>query len=75
MSLVRPPRSHAVWPVRFTSVDEDRSTSSTYDKSADDAIVAQREGVRRLSLEDRLRQNDSMSRFRAEALRSRQKRT
>lgn len=38
------------------------------------AGAAQREASRRLSLQDRFRQNDSMSRFRVEAMRSRRRR-
>lgn len=37
----------------------------------EEAAALQREASRRLSLEERFRQNDSMSRFRAEALQSR----
>ncbi|MBI1844326.1 MAG: hypothetical protein HYR89_06920 [Actinobacteria bacterium] len=48
---------------------------SWFDEHNEDAARAQREGTRRLSIEDRFRQNDSMSRFRAEALGSRRKRT
>lgn len=49
----------------------DQSDSTVGTNSAnEEAALAQREGARRLSLEERFRQNDSMSRFRAEATRS-----
>lgn len=41
----------------------------------DDASMTQRKASRLLSIEDRFRQNDSMSRFRLEALRSRERRS
>ena len=40
-------------------------------RNDEDNVSAQKLGVRRLSLEERFRQNDSLSRFRVEALRSR----
>lgn len=43
------------------------------ERRAEEAVAAQRAGSRRLALEDRFRQNDSISRFRAEALRSRRR--
>jgi hypothetical protein len=45
--------------------------SSIDERRDEEASAAQRSGTRRLSLEDRFRQNDSLSRFRIEALRSR----
>lgn len=64
------PSETSIGPGTLQTVDERRSTPSEK-KSNEDAAAAQRQGTRRLSLEDRLQQNDSMSRFRADALRSR----
>ena len=54
-------------------MDGDDITHQSDAERIEAAAAVQRDATRRLSLEDRFRQNDSMSRFRVEAMRSRQR--